>query len=106
VNGGQWPSGDVLTVLPVYYLSGAKTDTVAGMELFRHLTLVVEDGRIKKIFYRVFPPDKSAEEVLAWMREQSRVGRRLKSALEGIPGEPEPSDFRSIRRRLDAVAAA
>jgi len=44
------------------------TFTAAGMELFRRLTLVVENGRINKVFYPVFPPDKNAEEVLAWLR--------------------------------------
>lgn len=46
------------------------TFTVARMELFRRLTLVVENGRIKKVFYPVFPPDKSADEVLAWLRRK------------------------------------
>ena len=44
------------------------TFTVAGMELFRRLTLVVESGRIRKVFYPVFPPDKNVDEVLAWLR--------------------------------------
>jgi peroxiredoxin len=44
------------------------TFTVAGMELFKRLTLVAEDGRIAKVFYPVFPPDRNADEVLAWLR--------------------------------------
>ena len=35
--------------------------------LYKRLTLVLEAGRIAKVFYPVFPPDKSAEEVLAWL---------------------------------------
>jgi peroxiredoxin len=31
------------------------------------VTLVVERGRIAKVFYPVFPPDRNAEEVLAWL---------------------------------------
>jgi peroxiredoxin len=29
---------------------------------------VIEDGKITKVFYPVFPPDKNAEEVLAWLK--------------------------------------
>jgi peroxiredoxin len=38
-----------------------------GMTLYKRITLVFEAGRIAKVFYPVFPPDKSAEEVLAWL---------------------------------------
>jgi peroxiredoxin len=29
---------------------------------------VVDDGVIKKVFYPVFPPDKNAGEVIAWLK--------------------------------------
>jgi peroxiredoxin len=32
------------------------------------LTFVAEQGRIVKTFYPVFPPDRNADEVLAWLR--------------------------------------
>ena len=38
-----------------------------GLTLYKRITLVLEAGRIAKVFYPVFPPDKSAEEVLAWL---------------------------------------
>jgi peroxiredoxin len=38
-----------------------------GMTLYRRLTLVAEAGRIVKAFYPVFPPDRDAAEVLAWL---------------------------------------
>ena len=41
---------------------------VAGMTLLKRLTLVVDDGVITKVFYPVFPPDRSAAEVVAWLR--------------------------------------
>jgi peroxiredoxin len=44
------------------------TFAVAGMELYRRLTLVVDDARIVKAFYPVFPPDRDAAEVLEWLR--------------------------------------
>ena len=30
----------------------------------------VEGGRIVKVWYPVFPPDRNAETVLAWLRER------------------------------------
>lgn len=49
------------------------TFTTAGMELFKRLTLIVESGRIRKVFYPVFPPDRNADDVLAWLREDIRT---------------------------------
>jgi peroxiredoxin len=43
------------------------TFTVDGMTLMKRLTLVVKRGRIEHVFYPVFPPDKHAEEVIAWL---------------------------------------
>lgn len=42
--------------------------TVAGMTLLKRMAWVIDDGVITKVFYPVFPPDKNAEEVLAWLR--------------------------------------
>ena len=41
--------------------------TVAGMTLLKRMALVIDDGVIGKVFYPVFPPDKNAEEVVAWL---------------------------------------
>ncbi len=38
-----------------------------GMTLYRRLTFVAEAGRIVKVFYPVFPPDRNASEVLDWL---------------------------------------
>jgi peroxiredoxin len=43
------------------------TFAVAGMTLLKRMALVVDDGVIGKVFYPVFPPDKSAAEVIAWL---------------------------------------
>lgn len=48
------------------------TFEVEGMTLYRRLTLIAEEGRIVKSFYPVFPPDRNAEEVLAWLAERGR----------------------------------
>jgi peroxiredoxin len=63
--------------LPFPLLSDAKlqftrtldlpTFTAAGMELIKRMVLVIDAGIITKVFYPVFPPDKSADEVVAWL---------------------------------------
>ena len=44
------------------------TFTTAGMTLIKRMALVSDDGDIVKAFYPVFPPDKNAAEVIAWLR--------------------------------------
>lgn len=43
------------------------TFEAGGMTLYRRLTLVAEAGAIVKAFYPVFPPDRDAAAVLAWL---------------------------------------
>jgi peroxiredoxin len=43
------------------------TFETSGMTLLKRLTLVISDGRIEHVFYPVFPPDRNASEVLAWL---------------------------------------
>lgn len=40
---------------------------VGGTRLLKRITLVVDDGRVSHVFYPVFPPDRHAEEVAAWL---------------------------------------
>jgi peroxiredoxin len=64
--------------LPFAILSDAKlafaralnlpTFSVAGMTLLKRMALIIDDGVIDKVFYPAFPPDKSAAEVVAWLR--------------------------------------
>jgi peroxiredoxin len=42
-----------------------------GMTLLKRLVLVVDDGAIVHVFYPVFPPDRSAAEVIAWIQAGS-----------------------------------
>jgi peroxiredoxin len=46
------------------------TFTTSGMTLLKRMALIIDDGVISKVFYPVFPPDKNAEEVIAWLRNQ------------------------------------
>ncbi|HEX6117223.1 MAG TPA: peroxiredoxin [Solirubrobacterales bacterium] len=39
-----------------------------GETLVKRLTLLVTGGRIERVWYPVFPPDRHAGEVLAWLR--------------------------------------
>ena len=43
---------------------------VAGMELYKRLTLIIQDGEIVETFYPIFPPDKNIDDVLAWLQRQ------------------------------------
>ena len=42
------------------------TFTVAGLTVYRRLTIIVQDGVIEHVFYPVFPPDAHAGEVERW----------------------------------------
>jgi peroxiredoxin len=64
--------------LPFPILSDAKlaltkalslpTFTAAGMTLLKRMAWVIDDGRITKVFYPVFPPDRNAADVIAWIQ--------------------------------------
>jgi peroxiredoxin len=53
-----------------YYFSSAMKLpmlNIGDLHLIKRLTLIVKDGVIKKYFYPVFPPNKSANEVINWL---------------------------------------
>ncbi len=43
------------------------TFETGGVTYLKRLTMVIEDGRIRRTFYPVHPPDTHAREVLAWL---------------------------------------
>jgi peroxiredoxin len=47
------------------------TFTVDGMRLIKRMAWVIDDGIITHVFYPVFPPDKNADEVVAWIRDHA-----------------------------------
>jgi peroxiredoxin len=47
---------------------GLPTFTTSGLELYKRLAFVAEAGRIVKVFYPVFPPDRNAADVVAWLQ--------------------------------------
>jgi peroxiredoxin len=52
------------------------TFETGGMTLLKRLTLVIDDGTVEHVFYPVFPPDRSASDVIDWLarRTRSRAG--------------------------------
>ena len=46
---------------------GLPTFETSGLTLYKRLAFVAEAGRIVKVFYPVFPPDRNAADVLAWL---------------------------------------
>lgn len=46
------------------------TFEVDGTTLYKRLTLIAEAGHIVKVFYPVFPPDRNAAAVLAWLADR------------------------------------
>jgi len=43
---------------------------VAGVTLYKRLTLIVRDGVVRHVMYPVFPPDRNASDVIAWLSDQ------------------------------------
>jgi peroxiredoxin len=50
------------------------TFEVEGVTLYKRLTFIAEAGKILKVFYPVFPPDRDATEVLGWLRGRADDG--------------------------------
>jgi peroxiredoxin len=48
------------------------TFETAGMTLLKRFTLVIDDGRVARVFYPVFPPDRNASEVVEWLSAAGR----------------------------------
>jgi peroxiredoxin len=46
---------------------GLPTFEVDGLTLYKRLALIGERGRIVKVFYPVFPPDRNAQDVVDWL---------------------------------------
>jgi peroxiredoxin len=50
---------------------GLPTFETSGLRLYKRLTFVAETCRIVKVFYPVFPPDRNAAAVLAWLQARA-----------------------------------
>ena len=47
------------------------TFATSGMTLLKRFTLVINDGKVEHVFYPVFPPDRSATDVIEWLSERA-----------------------------------
>jgi len=47
------------------------TMIVEGMRLMKRMTLILKDGVVEKVFYPVFPPNRAAAEVIAWLQDNT-----------------------------------
>lgn len=47
------------------------TFQVADLTLYKRLTLVIGENVIEHVFYPIFPPNRHAQEVLAWLRSRA-----------------------------------
>jgi len=47
------------------------TFETAGMTLLKRFTLVIDDGVVKHVFYPVFPPDRSAADLIDWLSKKT-----------------------------------
>ena len=52
---------------------GLPTFEVESMTLLKRVTLVINSGKIIKVFYPIFPPDGNAQEVLTWLSHDRLV---------------------------------
>jgi peroxiredoxin len=48
------------------------TFEAGGQVLLKRLTMIVDDGRIARVVYPVFPPDRSAQMIADWLRANPR----------------------------------
>jgi peroxiredoxin len=49
------------------------TFETSSMKLLKRLALVITDGVIEHVFYPVFPPDRNAADVAAWLAARTRT---------------------------------
>jgi peroxiredoxin len=47
------------------------TFQTSGMRLLKRMALVIRDGIIEHVFYPVFPPDRNAGDVIAWLARKN-----------------------------------
>ncbi len=41
----------------------------SGMRLLKRLTMILHNGKITKVFYPIFPPDRNAGDVVDWLKD-------------------------------------
>ena len=64
---------------------GLPTFEIEGLTLYKRLALISESGRIVKVFYPVFPPDRNAQ---LWGVQLRAPGMSSQPSGDGWPGVP------------------
>lgn len=66
------------------------TFSVDGLTLIRRITIFLMDGLVDGVIYPVFPPDKSAETALAWLRDRPAEASSTRPRIFPRRGLPHP----------------
>lgn len=66
-------------LLTLAHAARLPTMDVHGRTLLKRFALVIDDGTVTKVFYPVFPPDRNAGDVLAWLSANPRANPQAKS---------------------------
>jgi hypothetical protein len=53
---------------------GLPTFEFDGATLYKRMALILAGGAVEYVFYPVFPPDRNAADVVAWLRERAAAG--------------------------------
>ncbi|MGI8652387.1 MAG: peroxiredoxin [Geodermatophilaceae bacterium] len=73
------------------------TFTVDGCILLRRITIFLLDGVVDGVIYPVFPPDRSAEAALAWLRDRAATSTPTNPRFVPRRGLPHPIPPRLVR---------
>lgn len=50
-----------------------------GTILLKRVTLILDTGKVLKVFYPVFPPDQNAREVTEWLSQNEKAAEHKTS---------------------------
>lgn len=78
---------------------GLPTFSVDGLTLLRRITIFLADGVVDGVIYPVFPPDRSATQALAWLRDRPlpRVTSPQSAPVVTRTGLPHPIPAPRVR---------
>lgn len=85
---------------------GLPTMVVDGMRLLKRLTMIVREGAIEHVIYPVFPPDKAADAVIAWLGAAAAGRMELSSGIIRIYTLPGCRFCKAGKELLEARGVA
>jgi peroxiredoxin len=57
--------------LPMLEIVGEASLEENRQQLIKRVTLIMNAGKIVKVFYPVFPPDRNADETICWLKNRN-----------------------------------